>query len=203
MRALRAFVLLALCAGTLANWFRHEPVQRSVSPIRSTNGVDETLPVKAVPAVRTCLGEAPSSMNGLVAQLRALGEPSAEKLEWRMVSFTGSEGTQFRLTYRREKNEPRAALRLRAVQENGLSPPLELSAQQAAMPPQQAFASLLSESTVLSDVASTTFFLEGKRRWRQLVENGAVKAVEYFAPGAHLHCSSAFGPATCACTRSE
>jgi hypothetical protein len=203
MRALRAFLLLTLCVGTLANWFRHEPVNRTISPIRSTNGVDEALTVKALPALKACLGEAPVSVNALTNLLRAQGHALGEKLEWRMVSFANPEGTQFRLHYRREKGDARATLRLRAMQEGGLSGPLPLLPRQLSMPPQEAFASVLSGQTVLSDVSSTTYYLEGKRRWRQLVENDSVKAVEYFAPGLHLHCSAAYGPATCTCTKEK
>ncbi len=56
---------------------------------------------------------------------------------------------------------------------------------------------------VVSDVSSRLFRLPGHVEWRLQEEKGRVVAVEFFAAGIALRCTSAFGSASCDCTRAS
>lgn len=202
MRALRAPMLLALCAATLASWFHMEPVKRTVLPMRTTGPAsappqDEALPLKALPAIEACLGERPLSLQELIRLVQNRGgEPSGETLEWRLVLFENAEGKRFRLAYRPP------SLELSARNEAGAFLPSALPPSLKSLPLQEAFMSLFQGKIMLHDVKRTRFHSAGGRiSWAFETDNGAVKALDYGEPGLRLRCSSAFGPTACECTR--
>jgi|GEM_PF-6790010 len=193
MRSFSAFVLLVLCGCTLASWFHREPVRRSIAPIRSTTSADEVLTENAVNLVRECLGTSPYTMSGLAAHLRSLGEPSAEKLDWRLVNFTDENGKKFRLTYRPERAGALPELRHFSLHDNG---------SKTELPPAESFQAALFGKTLLSDVASTSYRMKGGHRLTVQTDQGRVRGIDYRTGELSLQCSSSFGPAVCACTRS-
>lgn len=207
MRALRALILVALCAWTLANWFHLEPVRRAVSPVMATSSPayapsfqNDALPLKALAPVSSCLGETAPAMSSLANLLRQrAGELTGKSLQWRIVLFDNSDGFRFRLAYRPQDKS--AKFQLTARNEEFAFLPVALPEETAGLSPGETFNRLLHGKIILGDVRSTKFLYAGGKELTLDTDNHTVVAVDYSQPGFRLRCSAAYGPASCECSR--
>lgn len=204
MRALRALVLLALCAWVATNWFHREPVRRTLFPVHATASLPpaEHLTEKARSALAACLaGSAPPmTMDSLATYARErTGLALSEVAERRLVRFRGADGNLLYLTWRPEPPASHYSLRLFSLANEEAPQEIPLSPGQRALPAAEAIEKILDGTQVLSDLRVTRVLGKGLRSLTLATEDGQPRSVRFEEPGVAFECSSSQGPVTCAC----
>jgi hypothetical protein len=218
----KAFAIFVLALSLLAAlwWFQDNggppvatdpPAESATSPPGETpTSVPGNQPSKAIvfpeaarEEMRRCLHESAADMEGFEALLQNhAGEPSTERIAWRVLEFVDREGRTLRLRLSRERGQSggeRLFAQLYSVDAEGLPDPLPLPPALTRFPDEARLQEFLSGVRMEKEVVTTELAFKNGSRLERETEDGKVVRSEFIHPEFMVACSTLQNHPTCHC----